>query len=201
MNLNDYMTDSQGRLVHINQVKEIDKTRDGLVKNLIANAQELRKKMTVYKNNAMAEIDAFVDLSAQEYDVKLGGKKGNLNLLSYDGKYKVQVQIAEYMTFDERLQVAKKLVDECLTNWTEGSRSEIKTIITDAFQVNQEGKINIRSILALRRLDIKDDLWLKAMQAISDSLQVVGSKSYMRLYERIGNQDAWRNISLDFAAL
>ncbi|MBU1193984.1 MAG: DUF3164 family protein [Proteobacteria bacterium] len=201
MKLDDYMMDAQGRLVHMDQVKEIDKTRDGLVKYLIENALAVQKKMGEYKNNAMSEIEAFVDLSAQEYDVKLGGKKGNLNLLSFDGKYKVQVQIAEYMTFDERLQVAKQMVDECLTNWTEGSRSEIKTIITDAFQVNQEGKINIRRILALRRLDIKDPLWLKAMQAISDSLQVVGSKSYMRLYERIGNQDAWKNISLDFASL
>ncbi|MBU2429095.1 MAG: DUF3164 family protein, partial [Proteobacteria bacterium] len=167
MKLDDYMMDAQGRLVHMDQVKEIDKTRDGLVKYLIENALAVQKKMGEYKNNAMSEIEAFVDLSAQEYDVKLGGKKGNLNLLSFDGKYKVQVQIAEYMTFDERLQVAKQMVDECLTNWTEGSRSEIKTIITDAFQVNQEGKINIRRILALRRLDIKDPLWLKAMQAIS----------------------------------
>lgn len=56
-------------------------------------------------------------------------------------------------------------------------------------------------ILSLRRLDISDPLWQKAMQSISDSLTVAGSKSYMRIYERVGNDNSWRNISLDFAAL
>lgn len=149
----------------------------------------------------MSEIDSFVDLSAMEYDVKLGGKKGNLTLYTFDMKYKVQVQISEYLVFDERLQVAKKMIDECLTTWTKGGRSEIKTIINDAFSVDQEGRINTKRILALRRLDIIDPLWLKAMLAISDSLQVTGSKSYMRIYKRIGKDGQWQNITLDMAAL
>ncbi|MCF6246903.1 MAG: DUF3164 family protein [Desulfobacula sp.] len=201
MNINDYMEDAQGRLVHVDQVKEIDKMRDDLVQHIASSAQDLQENMSLFKEVSMSEIEAFVDQSAQEYDVKLGGKKGNITLNSYDGKYKVQIQISEYLIFDERLQVAKSMVDECFTNWTTGSRSEVKTIINDAFSVNQEGKINIRRILGLRRLDIADPLWQKAMQAISDSLQVAGTKSYMRIYEKVGKQDQWRNISLDFAAL
>ena len=201
MNMKDYMEDGQGRLVHIDQVKEIDKTRDGLVLHLVQNALELQKKMSAFKERAMSEIDSFVDLSAMEYDVKLGGKKGNLTLYTFDMKYKVQVQISEYLVFDERLQVAKKMIDECLTTWTKGGRSEIKTIINDAFSVDQEGRINTKRILALRRLDIIDPLWLKAMLAISDSLQVTGSKSYMRIYKRIGKDGQWQNITLDMAAL
>ena len=201
MNIDEYMEDSQGRLVHVDNVKEIDKTRDGLVRYLVDNALKVQKKMMDFKARAMSEIEAFVELSAAEYDVKLGGKKGNITLYSFDGRYKVQVQISEYLVFDERLQVAKSMIDECFTNWTQDSRSEVKTIINDAFSVNQEGKINVRRILGLRRLDISDPLWQKAMQAISDSLQVAGTKSYMRIYERIGKQDQWRNISLDFAAL
>jgi len=201
MNMKDYMADGQGRLVPVDNVKEIDKTRDGLVHHLVLNALELQRKLVDFKAMAMTEVQAFVDLSAMEYDVQLGGKKGNLTLFSYDMNYKVQVQISEYLVFDERLQVAKKMIDDCFTNWTKGSRSEIKTIINDAFSVNQEGKINTRRILALRRLDISDALWLKAMQAISDSLQVAGSKSYMRIYKRIGNDGQWQHITLDMAAL
>jgi len=201
INMKDYMQDGQGRLVHIDNVKEIDKTRDYLVRHIVSNALELQNKMSLFKEVSMGEIESFVDLSAMEYDTKLGGKKGNLTLYTYDMKYKVQVQIAEYLVFDERLQVAKGMIDECLNNWTRGSRSEIKTIINDAFCVDQEGRINTRRILALRRLDIIDELWLKAMQAISDSLQVAGSKSYMRIYKRVGKDGMWQNISLDMAAL
>jgi hypothetical protein len=195
------MEDGLGRLVHIDQVEEIDKIRDDLVKRLIAKARELQVMMAAFKNVAMSEIDAFVDQSAREYGVTMGGKKGNLTLYTYDMQYRITVQVAEYIVFDERLQVAKKLIDDCLTSWTEGGRTEVRTIVNDAFAVNQEGKINTRRILSLRRLKIDDPTWLNAMQAISDSLQVAGSKSYMRLHERIGRDGGWRNISLDLAAL
>ena len=38
------------------------------------------------------------------------------------------------------------------------------------------------------------------MQAIGESLQVVGSKSYIRLYERVGESDKYQLISLDVAS-
>ena len=55
--------------------------------------------------------------------------------------------------------------------------------------------------LALRRLDIRDEKWQKAMQAISESLQVVGSKEYIRFYERVGDSDQYQPISLDLATV
>jgi hypothetical protein len=201
MNIKDFMADGQGRLVHIDKVQEIDKTRDCLVRHLVSNALDLQKKLADFKAMAMSEVQAFVDLSAMEYDTRVGGKKGNMTLYTYDMEYKVQLQIAEHLVFDERLQVAKGMIDECLNNWTKGSRSEIKTIINDAFSVDQEGKINTRRILTLRRLDISDDLWVKAMQAISDSLQVAGSKSYLRIYKRVGDDGQWQHVTLDMAAL
>jgi len=201
MNRNDFMVDGQGRLVHLDNVKVIDKTRDDLVLKIVDNARKVQKVMGDFKETFMDEIDAFVYLSAQEYDVKLGGKKGNLTLYSYDMRYKATVQISEFLVFDERLQVAKKLIDECLNKWTENGRAEVRTIINDAFAVDQEGRINTRSILSLRRHNITDPLWQKAMTAISDSLQVAGSKSYFRIYERTGPEGRWQNITLDMAAL
>lgn len=201
MNSNDYMVDGHGRLVPIENIKEIDLTRDGLVKHLVENAQALQADMIQFKQQSLSEISAFVELSAMEYDVQLGGRKGNLTLYSYDMLKKVQIQVSEYLVFDERLQVAKKMIDDCLTQWTQDSRSEIKTIINDAFQVDKEGRINTKRILELRRIKIEDPLWLKAMDAITNSLQVVGSKSYFRVYERDTADGPWQVIALDMAAL
>jgi len=39
------------------------------------------------------------------------------------------------------------------------------------------------------------------MQAISDSIQITGSKTYVRLYERLGQSDQFMPISLDIAGL
>ncbi len=85
--------------------------------------------------------------------------------------------------------------------WSEDIPNELKIIITDAFQVNKEGNINTGKVLDLRRHKIENELWQRAMKAIADSIQVTGSKRYMRLYQRDGQDGAVRLIPLDFAAV
>lgn len=202
MNIPDgFMMDAKGCLIPENMIKPIDRTRDQLVKELAQQARMVSDGLREFKDRVFSDINAFVQLSAEQYGVQLGGKKGNLTLYSFDGSYKVQVAIAEYMVFDERLQAAKQLIDECITDWSQGSRDEIKVLVQAAFQTDKEGKINTGRVLALRRLDIKDEKWQTAMTAIGESLQVVGSKEYVRFYERIGNTDQYRSISLDIAAV
>ena len=113
----------------------------------------------------------------------------------------MQRAVSETLQFDERIQAAKSLIEECLQDWTAGSRDELKTIIDRAFDVDKEGNLNTNKILALRRVDIKDDRWRRAMDAISDSVQVIGSKSYIRIYKRVGNTDKYVPISLDLASI
>ena len=196
-----FWKDAKGCLVPESMIKPIDRTRDELARDLGERAKAMSIALRDFKATVFNEINAFVDLSAEQYDVKLGGKKGNLTLYSFDGAIKIQVAIAEHMVFDERLQAAKHLIDECIIDWSQGSRDEIKVLVQSAFQTDKEGKINTGRVLALRRLDIRDEKWQKAMQAISESLQVVGSKEYVRFYERIGESDQYRPIALDLAAV
>lgn len=194
-----YMKDGQGRLVPESMVKAIDRGRDDLAKEIVTKAKALAEKIAVFKNGAMEDIQAFIDLSSEKYGVKAGGAKGNVTLLSFDGRYKIQRAMDEKVTFDERLQIAKKLIDECIHEWAEGSRAEIRTLINDAFNVDKKGKLNVNRILGLRRLDIQDGKWQRAMTAIGESLQVTGSKAYIRIYERQPD-GSYKQISLDVAA-
>ncbi len=195
-----YMQDSLGRLVPLDMVKDVDKMRDDLVRDIMAKAKELRNAMEQFKARAMGDVQAFVELSAEKFGANLGGKKGNVTLTSYDGSQKVQVALNETLHFDERITAAKALIDECLMEWASDSRPEIKTLIQDAFQVDREGRINTRRILELRKLDIDDERWNRAMRAISESLRVASSKYYLRLYERAGDGKHIQ-ISLDIASV
>jgi len=121
-------------------------------------------------------------------------------MTTYDGKYRLVVAMNDQIAFDERLQVARELIGGCIEKWSEGSRNEIRILVQDAFQVDKAGKLNTARILGLRRLEITDPDWLKAMSAISDSIQVSGSKQYLRFYERDG-QGEYVQIPLDVAAL
>lgn len=193
-----YMQNAKGHLIPADKVKPVDKLRDEVVKDMIAIAIDVRAQMQVAKRKLFDNFNDFVALSAQEYDVQMGGKKGNTTLLSYDGKYKVQLAVSENIVFDERLQVAKTLIDECLTDWTQDSNDNIKALINQAFQVDKEGNISTGRVLALRSLDINDVKWDRAMDAISDAIQVTDTKEYIRFYER-DEQGAYHQISLDFS--
>ena len=196
-----YWRDREGRLIPENMDKPIDRARDDLVRELVGKAKAASAVLADFKAKAFGDIGAFVEMSGEQYGVKLGGVKGNVTLLSFDGRFKIVRQIQEHLVFDERLQAAKQLIDECIQTWTEGSSDEIKALINDAFQVNKEGMINTARVLGLKRLNINDEKWLRAMQAIADSVQVAGSKPYIRIYERVGDTDQYQPISLDVAAV
>jgi len=194
-----YWRDAEGRLIPESMVKPVDRARHELVEELVTEAKAVSGVLSKYKARAFNDIAAFVDMSVEQYGVKLGGQKGNVTLMSFDGRYKVVRQIAEHLVFDERLQAAKALIDECIQDWTEGARDEIRALINDAFQVNKEGKINTGRVLGLKRLNIQDEKWNRAMTAIADSVQVAGSKPYVRVYERVGETDRYEAIALDLA--
>lgn len=196
-----YMKDSSGRLVPTNLVSDIDKQRDDLVKEIVGHAQEVNQAIANFKSQTFGDIEAFIDLSAEKYDVKMGGQKGNVTLMSYDGRYKVQRAVSENIVFDERLQIAKELIDECIHKWTQGSNDNIRALVEHAFQTDKEGKINTARIFGLIKLDIKDEGWKNAMEAIKDSIQVAGSKTYIRVYERVGKSENYKAIPLDVAAI
>lgn len=196
-----YMQDAKGALWPKDTVREIDLLRDDLVREIVSRAKAQSEALAQFKAGVFGDIESFIQLSGEKYGVKMGGIKGNVSLITFDGRYKVQRAVAESLAFDERLQVAKELIDQCIHEWSQGSRSEIRALINDAFQVDKEGRVNSARILSLRRLDIKDEQWNKAMQAIGESIQVAGSKTYFRVYERVGDTDQYRPISLDIAAV
>lgn len=196
-----YRLDQAGRLVPESKIKPIDLERDKLVMEIVAEARYLHTQIAKFKTTVFGDIAAFVQLSAEQYGAKVGGKKGNVTLISFDGRYKVQRAIAESVAFDERLQAAKGLIDECIHDWSQGTRPELQVLVNDAFQTDKEGAINVGRVLGLRRLEITDERWIKAMQAIGEAVQVVCSKSYVRIYERVGDSDQYVPIPLDIAAV
>lgn len=196
-----YMVDPQGRLVPDTMVKEIDKMRNDLVLQIVKDARNLSEIMAGFKKASFADIESFCDLSAEQYDKSIGGLKGNISLLSFDGRYRVSRAVSETYVFDERLQVAKALVDECLQEWSGNSRPELKMLINDAFQVDRAGQVNVKRIMSLRKFNIDDERWKKAMEAINDSLNVLESRIYLRVHERIENPEQWRQIPLDISGV
>jgi hypothetical protein len=195
-----FMTDNQGRQVPAELVSEIDKLRDQTVRRIADEAMKMKEVLGDFKKRIREDIYTFVELSASRYGKPWGGKKGNITLTSYDGRYRLIVAMADNIAFDERLQIAKQIIGECLDKWSTDARPEIRVLVNDAFQVDKAGKISTARVLGLRRLEITDPDWQKAMEAISESIQVSGTKQYLRFYER-DEAGEYKQIPLDIAVL
>jgi len=194
-----YWLDAHDNLIPESKVKPIDQLRHQVVTDLCRMAELQAAELGKFKVSAMMEVASFCALSLDQYGVRTGGEKGNITLVSFDGRYKLVRQMQDKIVFGEQLMAAKALIDECVHLWAAGASDNIKVLVNHAFQADKEGKINTARVLGLRRLDIKDDKWLSAMQAIADSMQTASTKPYIRFYKRNALTLEYVPIVLDVA--
>ncbi|MEW9304742.1 DUF3164 family protein [Labrys neptuniae] len=196
-----FMRDARGAWVPLDLVKPVDMLMDDTVRKMFGHAEPLNAQIARFKAHCFDDFGAFQALIAEKYGAKVGGEKGNTTLTTIDGTLKVTIQVADRIEFGPELQAAKTLIDECLTEWSEGSRDELRAIVNRAFQVDKEGQINRAELFMLMRTDIRDERWLRAMEAIRDSIRIIGSKTYIRFHRRDSAKGKWQPVTIDIAAV
>ena len=185
-----YLADPRGALVPVETIKAQVLLEDENTRKIISFALGLSQRIGRFKDHTMTDLAEFDALLEQEYGVVKRGNRGrgNRSYKRFDRLLEVEVRIQDRIEFGPELLVAKLLVDECLSEWSVDSRAEIRAIITDAFNVDQEGRINRSAIYGLLRLQIEDPRWQEAMRALRDAMRVTGSKNqiYFRRRAAIG---------------
>lgn len=194
-----YRADAKGNLVPVEAIKAAHLLEDETVRKISGYARDLSDQVSRFKQHTFDDLAAFEALLAQEYGGKVGGAKGNKTFMTFDGLQKVLVQVQDRIDFGPQLQVAKGLLDECFREWSDDSRAEVRAIFTDAFNVDKAGQIDRSRIFLMLRYDFADERWQRAMQAIRDAMRVVGSKIYVRCYERDRPDAEWRAVTIDLA--
>lgn len=195
-----YLRDAKGSLVPIASIKAADLLMDETVRKILNDARDVSATIADFKGDVFGGVGALQALLAQNYGAAVGGKKGNITLTSFDGCEKVQVQVADLLEFGPELQAAKALIDECLTEWAVGSAMELRALVNRVFSVDKEGQINRAELFMLLRVEIADERWKRAMEAIKDSIRVIGSRTYVRFYDRAASDAPWRAVTIDLAA-
>lgn len=194
-------TDAKGRKVPANLVTQIDKLKEQTIDKVVDHAVKLSKQIGRFKGHTFDDVYTLVDLLKEEYGAQLGGAKGNIDLVSFDGCRKLQISVADHISFGPELGVAKGLIDEYIEDVIEGSSDEVRALVTHAFETDKPGHVNREALFSLRRLDIKHPKWQSAMKAITDSMRVVGSKAYVRTYRRDTADAGWEMIQLNIASV
>ena len=179
-----YRRNAYGIDVAEQHISERDKLADELVVDLASEADALSAALGAFKRRAFEDISAFVALSLETYGVPVGGAKGNVAIVSYDGRMKIEIRTAAEVAVDERIVAAQQLVDECLAAWTSDAEPHLRELVQLAFRRTQTGGLSVAKLITLRRLSIRDERWQLAMQALDESLIEVSRTSYVRVFVR-----------------
>ncbi len=194
-----YLEDAKGRLVHVDKVLPHDLQRDQLVRDLVKRCMAHQVEAADLKARLLDDIAAHIALVAEKYDVKITGTRGNVALTSYDGRLKVERVTAERISVGEQIQAAEHLVREILDEIEEPTA---RAIVDRAFRRDRKtGELSASRLIDLIAVDIDDERWRRAVQAIRDALQATGTATYFRAYTRHDSNDPWRQVQIDFSAV
>ena len=194
-----FMRDGKGNLIGLGQIKAQRLLEDEMVRKVMYFARELSDQVRRFKGHTFADLAAFQSLLEQQYGAKAGGAKGNVTFSTFDDSMRVEVKIADQIAFGPELQAAKRLVDECLREWGADSHEMIRSLVNKVFSVEKEGQINRGELFSLLAIEHSDERWQRAMDAIRDSIRVIGTKAYLRFRVR-DDQGAWSTVTIDLAA-
>ncbi|MEO0861112.1 MAG: DUF3164 family protein [Pseudomonadota bacterium] len=191
-----FWTDPKGRLVPVSQVKETDRLIDEEVRKILRFGEQLMGQIARFRNHCFDDLGALQDLLNEKYGASRGGRKGNVSFTSFDGLIKVEVRIADQVHFGPELQTAKALIDEYIEEVSEGVPDAVRALLEHAFEVGREGVVNRGALYSLRRLEVNHHLWKSAMEAIADSMRVMGTKERFQISVRDDPQQPFRALPL-----
>jgi len=192
-----YMQNNRGDLVREENVKDIDKIVDQAVSTLASQAKDISMALTKFKRLALDDIRELIKIAGEKYGESLGGEKGNITLFSYNGRYKVQRIFADRVSFNIEMKAAESLFDKYLEAISASAENDIRVLINATFRSTRGDKLRTAELLRLLSLDIKHPDWIRACEALKNSIMVDGATVYIRLYERVNDSEAYRMIPLN----
>lgn len=197
----EYVTNADGGLTPLALVKAEDFLEDQMVRKIIGFAKPLSAELARFKAHTRADIAEFDRNLEAKYGLVKRGRAGagNQKYRTIDGLMSVETRVNKLIEFGPQLQVAKGLIDECLNEWTEDGRAEIRGLVTRAFNVDQAGKISKDAVFELFKIESDDPRWMQAMEAINAAVRVIGSKEYLHFSFRESHDAEWIRISLNIA--
>ncbi|EFO30960.1 conserved hypothetical protein [Roseibium sp. TrichSKD4] len=193
-----YLKDSRGALVPVKSIREEDLLEDEIVRRGLFFAKDMAAQLSRLKGHTYEDLGIHDALLEEKKKAPRGGKKGNRTFSTFDGNQKIEIRKSNVQEFGPQLQIAKQFFDEFVRSKSGGIDDEnLKTLIFDAFRVDQEGNINKSELFRLFRRNIDDPLWTQGIQALQEAIRVIGTKTHMYFKFRDGPEDEWVTVTID----
>ena len=191
--------DDRGRPVPEQYIPATDKKRDQLVERTFKKVVKLSEKIAETKCEIVGSIDKYLDELAKENRVRENWK-GNILLQNFDKSLCIERRIDDNIGFDEKLQMVKTIVDKWIAGRLDGIDENLGKVITQAFNVDKQGRVNTAMLMKLLHLEIEDSEWKKAMRMLKESIIVKSSKQSINFKRKVKKDsgEIWEAVVLNF---
>ena len=191
--------DDRGRPVPEEYVPASDKKRDALVERTFKKVLKLAEKLAETKIEIVGSIDKYLDELAKENKVRENWK-GNILLQNFDKSLCIERRIDDNIGFDEKLQMVKTIVDKWVAGRLNGIDENLSKVITQAFNIDKQGRVNTAMLLKLLHLEIEDSEWKKAMRMLKESIIVKSTKQSINFRRKVKKDsgEIWETVILNF---
>lgn len=175
--------------------------RNELVHFLSSNALNVHENMKAFKNIAVEEMEAFYK-RAQKYGNVRSNSKGGFGLRSNDGNFRVVLERNTKVEYDERANIAEKLIREFLGDMVKKRDQQAYEIITTLLQRGKDGKFNPAAVAALLKWEdsYKDERWTRAMKLFKESHNIIVI-GFNVSFSKKNSEDKDENIALTFSSI
>jgi len=196
------LEDQHGNSIKVENIKDHEKDSNNFVVQSILACARVSDTLSQLRSELESEFDGHVKSLFEQYNKKMGGKKGNVTVFSFDRKLKLECSKQERETTNEHIIVAKQLVDGCVKNWSKGANKNLQSFVSRYFRTDADGNYNVSDLKRLRKMELAhpDEDWDKAMEALDNSIEFDTTATYFRAYYRDEN-GSYIQIPLDIAKI
>jgi len=182
INKKKYWLNAEGERIPERRIFPHEKRSDKMVTTVIRRVKRLQKHITDEKVKIATIVDKHMQKVAEENGTD--SIEGNASIYDFAKENQIEQKLSKHFVTDERVNVAKKKIDELIMKWSDGADDKIIALVNKAFKTDKQGNVNVKQLLGLREINIKDKEWKDAMELISNSISVDYTKTYLNFRTR-----------------
>lgn len=196
-----YVMRANGDLTKEENLTDLEREEERLVRELFPRAQELNELIGSFKYDAMKAVEDTVTKCIKQHGIKRFEKiKGNVQFVTVDGKYKIERAINEKIEYNSGIEAARQLFDQYASMMEEQSGSDAREMIKSFFRMTNN-QFSVSKLVEVCNQPINHPMYKQAVVALRQALFVGSSKAYLRFYIRNDNDDSWDAMPLQFSSI
>ena len=179
-------TDAAGRQVPANYVPKFAKTKDAAARKILAAWRKEEARLKKLWKDTVAAVEKIHAEARKEERLEPAAvaDKGYFSFRSFDGRIVVRLDRARDVVFNEKLDLAKELIDEAVKEIAGDSAGDLRTIVESAFKPRGKNRTLDRQRLSdICRMNVRNKKWLKAVELIKAAAEESARMDYLRVID------------------